>query len=693
MRLLRIIVAGLLLALALSAPALAADVQGDWLGTLAVTPALNLRIAVHIRKSPQGAYSATWDSLDQGLYDDPTSDLVVADDSLSFHIASLNAQYAAKWDAAASRWVGQWTQVGKSFPLNLARGVAPPQPTVTGLDGEWDGTLFMGAGLNLRLAFHIATGPGGTIVIADSVDQGSYGVRLSSIARDGDHVRIEFKRGGYVIDGALADAGQTLEARFTQGGQIMPLTLKRLPPGAPSPWPAPATKAATLTSNGTLPSDDEIRRLLAERIDVQHQGVGIVVGVIGPLGRRVVAYGGSGRADGRPLDGDSEFEIGSITKVFTSMVLADMVRDGEVKLDDPVAKFLPGDVHMPERDGKAITLVDLATHTSGLPRLPTNMTPKDPANPYADYSMGQLYQFLSIYQLTRDPGATWEYSNLGFGLLGDALARRAGSDYQTLVKQRVLTPLGMASTTITLTPDEAARMAVGHDSSLRPVENWDLPTLAGAGALRSTANDLLNFVAANLGYADTPLKGDMDLLLSVRRPTPTPGLSQALGWEVLPTPVGEIVQHGGGTGGFHTLIAFNRRTRVGVVVLTNAATVMGADDIGMHILIGSPVASLPPPAPLPPERHAIALPPEALQALVGRYQLAPQVFVAVTRDGDHLFAQLTNEAALEIFPESPTGFFLKRVDAQVSFLIGPDGRATSLVLHQNGRDLPAPRVP
>jgi hypothetical protein len=217
--------------------------------------------------------------------------------------------------------------------------------------------------------------------------------------------------------------------------------------------------------------------------------------------------------------------------------------------------------------------------------------------------------------------------------------------------------------------------------------------LAGAGGLRSTANDLLTFLAAEMGYADTPLKADMAFLLTVRRATGTPDLSQALGWEVLTTPSGEIVQHGGGTGGYHTLMAFNPKTRVGVVVLTNAETVMGADDIGMHILIGSPVAILPPPPPPAPERHAIAVPPEVLERYVGRYQLAPQVFVTVTRDGDHLFAQLTGQGTFEIFPEAPADFFWKIVDAQVSFDVGPDGRATGLVLHQNGRDSPGARVP
>ena len=162
-----------------------------------------------------------------------------------------------------------------------------------------------------------------------------------------------------------------------------------------------------------------------------------MVGVIEPQGRRVVAYGSLNQGDPRPLNGDTIFEIGSVTKVFTSLLLADMVQRGEVALADPVAKYLPADVKVPERGGRVITLVDLSTHTSGLPRMPSNFHPKDPANPYADYTVEQLYQFLSSYQLTRDIGSQFEYSNLGGGLLGQALARRAGMDYEALVRSRI----------------------------------------------------------------------------------------------------------------------------------------------------------------------------------------------------------------------------------------------------------------
>jgi D-alanyl-D-alanine-carboxypeptidase/D-alanyl-D-alanine-endopeptidase len=243
-----------------------------------------------------------------------------------------------------------------------------------------------------------------------------------------------------------------------------------------------------------VPSDAEIREILVDRIDTQHQSVGIVVGVIGPEGRRAISYGHLEKGDAHPLSGDTVFEMGSVTKVFTSLLLADMVQKGEVSLDDPVAKYLPAMVKMPTRNGRVITLVDLATHTSGLPRLPTNLKPKDPANPYADYSVEQMYEFLSSYELTRDIGSKYEYSNLGGGLLGHVLALKAGKSYEELVESRICGPLGMHDTRITLTPEMKARLAVGHDASMNSVANWDLPTLAGAGAIRSTANDMLTFV-------------------------------------------------------------------------------------------------------------------------------------------------------------------------------------------------------
>jgi CubicO group peptidase (beta-lactamase class C family) len=315
------------------------------------------------------------------------------------------------------------------------------------------------------------------------------------------------------------------------------------------------------------------------------------------------------------------------------------------------------------------------------------MAPKDPANPYADYPIEKLYEFLSTYTLTRDIGSKYEYSNLGGGLLGHVLARRAGMDYEALVRTRISQPLGMNSTRITLSPELKARLAVGHDSSLAPVANWDLPTLAGAGALRSSADDLLAFLAAYLGYTKSPLAPAMANMLAIRRPTGVPGLEIALGWHISTREGFEIVWHNGGTGGYRSFIGCDAKRRIGVVALSNAVGGSGVDDLGMHLL--NPQFPLAPP---PKEHKEITGNPKLFDGYVGRYQLAPNFVLTVTREGNHLFVQATGQPKVEVFPEGPRDYFYKVVDAQITFEADADGRATSLVLHQNGMNPRAKRV-
>ena len=453
--------------------------------------------------------------------------------------------------------------------------------------------------------------------------------------------------------------------------------------------PASAQSPATPSP---VPSDEEIRKILVERIDTYRQSVGIVVGVIEPGGRRIVTYGSRAKGDARPLDGDTIFEIGSITKVFTSLLLADAVRRGEVALSDPVAKYLPPEVKMPER-GRAITLQDLATHTSGLPRMPDNFQPKDPANPYADYSTDQMYQFLSRYQLTRDPGATVEYSNFGAGLLGHVLARRAGMDYETLVRTRVTGPLGMRHTAIALSPEMQARLAPGHSPALEPVPNWDLPTFAGAGALRSSTNDMLTFLAAALGYGSSPLDSAFATMLSIRPPPSSTAPDTALGWQIFKGKETEVIWHNGGTGGYRTWVGYEPRSRTGVVVLTNAGTAAGPDDIGRHLLVpSSPLLQKFPTQGPPKPRTQTTVDAAVFERYVGRYQLAPSAVLTITRDGTRFFVQLTGQPTFEIFAESEKDYFLKVVDAQLTFETDAQNKAVAVVLHQNGIDQRAPRI-
>jgi D-alanyl-D-alanine-carboxypeptidase/D-alanyl-D-alanine-endopeptidase len=447
----------------------------------------------------------------------------------------------------------------------------------------------------------------------------------------------------------------------------------------------------------TVPGTDEIREILAKRIDQQKQAVGVVVGVIDPNGRRVVAYGKLASGDPRTLDGDTIFEIGSITKVFTSLLLADMVSRNEVALEDPAAKYLHESVKMPERGGKSITLLDLATHSSGLPRLPTNLKPKDPLNPYAGYSVDDLYQFLSSYTLPRDPGSEFEYSNVGGGLLGHLLASRAGTDYESLIGTRITRPLGMPDTGITLSSSMKQRMATGHTAMLTPVANWDFPTLAGAGALRSSANDMLTFLEAFLGYKESPLAPAMKAMLEVRRPAGE--MKIGLGWLLHSADGKEIAWHNGGTGGFRSFLGYDPEARIGVVVLSNAG---GVDDIGFHLL--NP--KLPLANPEPPKQHTeIPIDPKLLDHYTGRYQVTPNLIFEITRDGDRLFAQgflqlprnasgdLTGLPKFELYAEGEKNFFARVADHQFTFETGPDGRATSLTMHPAGRDpMPAPRL-
>ena len=274
----------------------------------------------------------------------------------------------------------------------------------------------------------------------------------------------------------------------------------------------------------------EVERILQERVDKHKKSVGLIVGLVNDKGSKIISYGKLSQDNSQKPDGNTVFEIGSITKVFTSILLADMVERKELKLSDPIRKFLPESVKVPTRDGKEITLLHLATHTSGLPRLPANLAPEDMNNPYADYTVEQMYEFLSSYTLTRGIGAKYEYSNFGAGLLGHILALKAGMDYETLVMTRICGPLKMNSTRIKLSTELQTRMSTGHDQAGKTATNWEIPTLAGAGALRSTTNDMLNFVAANLGLIKSDLSPAMQKTHLIRNLISVNNLEIGLGW-------------------------------------------------------------------------------------------------------------------------------------------------------------------
>jgi CubicO group peptidase (beta-lactamase class C family) len=304
---------------------------------------------------------------------------------------------------------------------------------------------------------------------------------------------------------------------------------------------------------------------------------------------------------------DSLFEIGSITKTFTGLILAQMVEQGKIRLDEPVRELLPkGTVEKPASGGE-ITLLDLATQHSGLPRMPDNFDPNNPEDPYADYDAQQLYAFIGKRGVTRPADARFNYSNLGFGLLGQALSNAAGSSYAQLLADEVTLPLGMKTTVVTLSTDQRARFAQGHGIQHQPTHEWNLNAMAGAGAIRSTAGDMLTYLHAQLH----PEKVDVDASLAASRTIAKaiqmsheiraeagPSMKIALAW--LFNEQTGTYWHNGGTGGFSSYAYFNPREDVAAVVLCNTSVGPNgsfADRLGEHIaerLRGTPAIELEP---------------------------------------------------------------------------------------------------
>jgi len=400
----------------------------------------------------------------------------------------------------------------------------------------------------------------------------------------------------------------------------------------------------------------------------------MVVGVTDAKSHFEVCYGCRDARTGGPVSGKTIFEIGSITKLFTALLLSDMANRREVRLDEPVADLLPAGTHVPVRNGKAITLRDLSSHYSGLPRRPPDLGPAD--DPYAGYTAEKLYQFLATHELKRTPGDSFEYSNLGVGLLGHALVLRAGvSDYESLIRARILDPLRMDDTVIAIPSRLLDNRASGHDDSLAPVSDWNFDVLAAAGAFRSNISDLLRFMDA-LYEEDSPIYSMIGPLIT---PRDKGGLE--LGQ---PHPDGGIaISHSGGTGGFRSFVGCIPEWKRGVAVLGNTC-IDAVVDLGVNVLD--------PRCGLIWYRKEVAIDPACFARLVGRYQLRPNLVFDVTSTADRLYVRLANQPTFRVFPVSEWHFFYKRVGAQLTFEPGEDGRAARVILHQNSTDQIAERI-
>jgi serine-type D-Ala-D-Ala carboxypeptidase/endopeptidase len=467
----------------------------------------------------------------------------------------------------------------------------PPPPA---LDGIWLGALHTG-GPSLRLQLHLHQDAGKWTCSLDSLDQNAIGIPCTVVSAT-NPITIDVPAVHGKWSGSLT--ANTLDGTWTQNAAL-PLTFERqssLAKPRPVAQPDAALPPADANSIKAI-LDKDLAASLATGALAPSTHAGVTIGVVTRGQRNIFTYGIA-----KP---DSIFEIGSISKTFTGLILAQMVEQKSVQLSEPVRELLPsGTVAKPASEAE-ITLLDLSDQHSGLPRLPDNFAPANPANPYADYDTKRLYAYIAKHGVALPPNASFAYSNLGVGLLGAALANRANLSYNDLLRQQVTGPLQMDDTAVVLTPSMRARFITGYDALHRPAPAWDLDALAGAGGIRSTAADMLTYLEAQLhpdklSVAFTPqgktLPAAIDSSHTIHAEV-SPSVHIALNW--FHNDATGSFWHNGATGGYSAYTLFNPDKDFALIVLLN--TSIGednfADKLGQHIaqrLSGQPAISLAP---------------------------------------------------------------------------------------------------
>lgn len=399
--------------------------------------------------------------------------------------------------------------------------------------------------------------------------------------------------------------------------------------------------------------------------------VGFVIGIVKNGQSQIIEYGEKTKGSKVVPDADTLYELSSIGKIFTVILLSDIVQKGIVNLEDPVQEYLPQGIKMPVANGKPITLEHLATHTSGLPRDPDNFIPGP--NPYAGYSETQMYEFLIKHKLRRSPGQ-FEYSSYGMALLGHLLARKMGKTYEQCFIEHIGKPLGMQDTSITLNDSQIKRRASPYNDDLKSVIFTDIsPTLVGAGGIWSTCNDMIKFIQANLKDDGKPITQVLHMSHKKR-----PGISSGIGWGIAPD---GTLTHIGRSRGFFSFLSISPSRKIGVVVLANTSSMflMQFCQKIKQIAFGYEVKQIKP-------RKTINITENLLDTYTGVYKLAPNNDLTLTtREGKLIMqATSTNEMKYPFLPESKSQFFCRVVDAQINFIMDKDGNVDHLTVQTGG---------
>lgn len=348
----------------------------------------------------------------------------------------------------------------------------------------------------------------------------------------------------------------------------------------------PYTKRNEMKSEKPV-SSNRLHTALDKAIDsavqpyiMQQPTVGLSIGILIDGKMNYYNYGETARGNKQLPNEHTIFEIGSITKTFTAILLADAVLKGKLQLNDPINRYLPDSIPILAFQGTPITIQSLSNHSSGIPRMPSNFYSKDIANPYNNYNLQDLYSFYKHFKPTIKPGEIYEYSNLAVATLGVILEKVNNSRYEALFLKTICHPLHMTETRQLLLKGDSSSFAKGYDATGGYAKPWDFKTLYAAGGIRSTCVDMLKFAAANLGNAPAGLKKAIQLTHSItfeKDPTKI-----GLGWHFIKPGKDEIIFHNGETGGYHSYLAINESKKFACVILSNCGK--GTEEVGNEIM-------------------------------------------------------------------------------------------------------------
>lgn len=564
---------------------------GEYSGTIDSLP-----IRLHLKVDAAGTVTGTLDSPNQGAIGILCADFHLDGKSLAFTVPELRGSW--KGVITADGLTGVLDRDSPQ-PLNFARDTFVPAAKPSPVDGIWLGTLYS-EGMPLHVQLHVKSdGAGREYCSVDFLDQRLMDIECGNVTFSGNDFSFDVPLVNGHWAGKLSADGSALPGDWNHGNpsplnftrQSAELTAAQIR----SPSYDPAIAPVSVADLQSVLEKDLAEALRSGDL-APATGAGVSIGVVEHGVRRVFSFGAA-----KP---DSIFEIASISKTFTGLILSQFVVQGKVKFNDPVRELLPpGTVAKPA--GDEITLLDLATHHSGLPGSPDNVKPADPTEPYADYGTANLYEFLAKQGVAKPADPHFLYSNLGFGLLGHALGVHSGLSYPALLRQQVTQPLGLKDTAVSLTSEQQARFIPGHYSDHHPARAWSFGALEGAGSIHSTASDILAYLEANLhpeafkATAGPSAASTLSAALIQQhelRADGWPGSSIALAW-FYETESGDF-WHDGKSPGFSSYAFFNSKKDYAAVVLFNTTVgVQGsfAIRLGEHIaerLAGKPAISL-----------------------------------------------------------------------------------------------------